>query len=106
MIIFAKFIKKYLQIGITFFRNQQGTSGVVIDRFDTGNQLFNKERQNSPLFNHLKGNNQRDFYKDLDFTGRIDKNGKPIEDDDDQKSTAISDQIHGDSDENTIDENQ
>ena len=100
--VIAYCITGCLQIVITFFKN-----GVVIDPLHQ-TQLKNKNGDNAPLINHYDKINpdiftrSNKFYKFLNFTGRMDKNGKPIKDDD-PKINANPDQMHGNS--STIDEN-
>ena len=86
----------YIQIELTFFRNEEKTPGVVIDRLDT--KLFykkfkNEAGDNSPLYNHYSGRRTKDFYIALNFTGRMDENGKFIKDET-IETTADPDQIH------------
>ena len=87
---------------ITYFQNKYGKNGVVVDPLDK-NQLKNRKRKSAPEYNHLEGKRTKNFYQDLDSTGPIDPNGKPIKNDDNDKITSDPGQIHGDS--STVDEN-
>ena len=78
----------YLQIAITFFKNKQGIRGVVIDPFDHRSQLKNKNGKNEPPFNHLKGSWKQNVILKFNTTGPIDKDGKPITDEIDEKHSA------------------
>ena len=80
-----------LKILITFFQK-----GVVIDPLDTSKVLKNKKGEHAPPYHHVdgKGIRKQNDYKKFKSTGPIDKNGKPIKDDDDIKNTAGPSQMH------------
>ena len=80
---------------LTFFRNEQGVPGVVVEETALKNeQLKNKDGENATLYNHYKGKRTKDFYKPLNFTGKMDMDGKPIEDKPAEKSSADPDEMH------------
>lgn len=42
--------------------------------------MKNEAGDNEPWYNHYSGKRAKDFYIALNFTGRMDKEGKPIND--------------------------
>ena len=78
----------YLQIAITFFKNKKGIRGVLIDPFDYRSQLKNKDKEYAPPYNHFEGLWKQNIIQRFNTTGPIDKNGKPITDDIEEKNSA------------------
>ena len=58
---------------VTFFKNDKGEAGVLIEKLDK-----NRCVKNHGEYIHLKGSRDYNQYKKIDFTGPIDKDGKPI----------------------------
>ena len=59
---------------VTFFKNDKGEAGVLIEKLDK-----NRCVKNHGEYIHLKGSRDYNQYKKIDFTGPIDKDGNPIE---------------------------
>ena len=59
---------------MTFFKNDKGEAGVLIEKLDK-----NRCVKNHGEYIHLKGSRDYNQYKKIDFTGPVDKDGNPIE---------------------------
>ena len=60
---------------------------------DWTKQLINEAGYNAPWYNHYSGTRVKNVYEALNFTGRMDKEGKPINDEP-IEPTADPGQIH------------
>ena len=60
---------------MTFFKNDKGVAGVLIEKLDIETQCVKRDG----LYNHFKGSRNSEQYKKIDTTGPIDKDGNPIE---------------------------
>ena len=60
---------------MTFFKNDKGVAGVLIEKLDVETQLVKKNGK----YNHFEKRRDYKQYKKIDFTGPIDKDGNPIE---------------------------
>ena len=60
---------------MTFFKNDKGVAGVLIEKLDVETQLVKKNGK----YNHFEKCRDYEQYKKIDFTGPIDKDGNPIE---------------------------
>ena len=60
---------------MTFFKNDKGVAGVLIEKLDIETQCVKKNGK----YNHFEGCRDNQQYKEIDFTGPIDKDGNLIE---------------------------
>lgn len=60
---------------MTFFKNDKGVAGVLIEKLDMETQCVKNENGE---YNHLKGSRNSKQYKKIETTGPIDKDGNPI----------------------------
>ena len=60
---------------MTFFKNDKGEAGVLIEKLDVETDSVKKDGK----YNHFEKCRDYKQYKKIDFTGPIDKDGKPIE---------------------------
>ena len=60
---------------MTFFKNDKGEAGVLIEKLDVETQLVKKNGK----YHHFEKRRDYEQYKKNDFTGPIDKDGNPIE---------------------------
>ena len=65
---------------MTFFKNDKGVAGVLIEKLDIQTQV--EPFKKNGLYNHLQGSGNREqrekMFKKIDTTGPIDKDGNPI----------------------------
>ena len=61
---------------VTFFKNDKGVAGVLIEKLDIETQCV---KGNDGKYNHFEGSRNSKQYKKIDTTGPIDKDGNPIE---------------------------
>ena len=60
---------------VTFFKNDKGVAGVLIEKLDIETQCV---KGNDGKYNHFEGSRNSKQYKKIDTTGPIDKDGNPI----------------------------
>ena len=85
---------------MTFFKNDKGVAGVLIEKLDVETQLVKKNGK----YHHFEKRRDYEQYKKIDFTGPIDKDGNPIETRteplDDSDVYKLLENAHSDGDEN------